>query len=108
MSNDLPKVDLSKIINNKSIGTDYMQADQRKIVEMQKKKVEYIKMYSENLILSHLKSKYLELINNNTNYCFKYRENFNILDKQFLSNCLNKRVQISDQLIEVYFFETNL
>ena len=78
-----------------------MQADQRKIVEMQKKKVDYMRIYSENIVLSILKSKYLELIENNTNFCFKYRENFNILDKKFLSNCLNKRVQISDQLVEV-------
>jgi len=80
-----------------------MQADQRIIVEMQKKKVEYMRMYSQNVLSSIIKSKYFELIENNTNYCFNYKNNFHILDKQFLSNCLNKRVQISDQLIEVYF-----
>ena len=80
-----------------------MQADQRKIVEMQKKKVDYMRMYSQNLLSSIVKSKYFELIENNTKYCFDYKEKFHILDQQFITNCLNKRVQISDQLVEVFY-----
>jgi hypothetical protein len=81
-----------------------MHSDQRKIVELQKKKVEYMRQYSQNLLSSILKSKYLELIENNTLYCLNYKKNLVNLDKNFISNCLNKRVQISDVLIEVFRF----
>lgn len=76
-----------------------MEADQRRIVELQEKKLNYLKNYSNNLLSSIIKSKILDMIHNNTNICLKKC----VLNANNLcfSNCINKKYQISEVLIDV-------
>ena len=76
-----------------------MEASQRIIVESQEKKLNYIKNYSNNLLTSMIKSKKLELIQMNTNNCIKVC--VNNIDNSCFYNCINKRYQISELLLDV-------
>lgn len=76
-----------------------MEAEQRRIVELQEKKLNYLKNYSNNLIQSIVKSKMLEMIQFNTSVCSKKCENSS--NKTCFVNCINKRYQLTELLIDV-------
>jgi len=79
-----------------------MEADQRRIVELQEKKLDYLNKYSNNLVRSIIKSKILEIIQDNTSICMKKCGN-NPKSTCFL-NCVNKRYEITELLIDVISF----
>lgn len=76
-----------------------MEAEQRKIVEIQEKKLNYIKNNGINLMKSFMKSKFLQMIQNNTANCQKICEN--ILNENCIKNCINKRYVLTEILMEV-------
>jgi hypothetical protein len=83
-----------------------METEQRRIVELQEKKLNYLKKYSNNLIQSIIKSKMLEMIQYNTSICTKKSEK-NTNTNCFI-NCINKRYEVSELLIEVKKFNLAL
>jgi len=76
-----------------------METEQRRIVELQEKKLTHLKKYSNNVIQSIIKSKMLEMLENNTSFCLK-KTGYDTKSDYFIK-CLNKRYELSEMIIEV-------